>query len=122
MNKSKKLLAALLLGTLGIGFAGSALAHGPHSRVYFGVNIGPAWGPYWGPRVYPGPVYYPYPAYPTVVVTQPAPPPVYVEQAPQAAAPMQNGYWYYCEGARAYYPYVKECPGGWQQVVPQPAQ
>jgi FKBP-type peptidyl-prolyl cis-trans isomerase FkpA len=29
--------------------------------------------------------------------------------------------WYYCTGAKAYYPYVQECPSGWLQVVPQTA-
>ena len=27
-------------------------------------------------------------------------------------------YWYYCGSAGAYYPYVAECPEGWQPVVP----
>jgi hypothetical protein len=30
-------------------------------------------------------------------------------------------YWYYCPDAKAYYPYVKECPKGWMKVVPTPA-
>ncbi len=63
----------------------------------------------------PTPPYYPY-YYPPVV----AAPLTYIEQAsPQALAP---GYWYYCGGADAYYPYVKECANGWQQVAPTPAQ
>src|SRR6266850_835022 len=24
--------------------------------------------------------------------------------------------WYYCNDAKAYYPYVRECPSGWRQV------
>jgi hypothetical protein len=28
-------------------------------------------------------------------------------------------YWYYCESAGQYYPYVTECPEGWQAVVPE---
>ena len=48
-----------------------------------------------------------------------------VQQAPtdyiqQGAAPSQQAYWYYCQNAGAYYPFVKDCPGGWMQVVPQP--
>ena len=46
------------------------------------------------------------------------------QQAPQAA--QQQGaadqYWYFCRGANAYYPYVKECPGGWQRVQPRPQE
>ena len=68
-------------------------------RVLIGVGVGV-------PLLYP----YPYPYAPPVVVE--SAPPVYVQ-------PQQ--YWYYCQGAQAYYPYVKECPGGWLQVVPQPS-
>jgi hypothetical protein len=51
----------------------------------------------------------------------PSEPPVYIEQgaAPGAEAPAA-GNWYYCAGAQAYYPYVKECPEGWQTVAPIP--
>ena len=67
---------------------------------------------------YPAPVYY-YP--PTVIV--PAPRPVYIERQDDlaASAPNQNqSYWYYCNAAGGYYPYVKECPSGWQKVLPTP--
>ncbi|MGE5468372.1 MAG: hypothetical protein ACM3Y9_13190 [Ignavibacteria bacterium] len=93
-----------------------------HPRVHFGLVIGsPYWGPPWG---YPPPYYYP-PYYPPVVVERPAP--VYIEQAPPAVAapapaPAAQNYWYYCAAARGYYPYVKECPSGWQKVAPTPAQ
>ena len=69
--------------------------------------------------------YYPYPASPPVVI-QPVPQePVVVQPAPQPAAQT----WYYCESARAYYPYVQTCPEGWRPVpaapppgtAPQPA-
>ena len=29
-------------------------------------------------------------------------------------------YWYYCRAANAYYPYVRECPGGWERYLPSP--
>jgi len=44
-----------------------------------------------------------------------APPPRYVAPLPAPA------YWYYCPQLQAYYPYVQECPGQWQPVVPQPS-
>lgn len=44
------------------------------------------------------------------------PPPVYIEQGDAA------GYWYYCNKPAGYYPGVRECPGGWVRVVPQPAR
>ena len=50
---------------------------------------------------------------------------VYIEQSDVAAEPAENSaqqYWYFCKGSNKYYPYVKECPGGWQKVLPQPAQ
>lgn len=111
-------VALLLLGTAG---AGSAWADHGHGRAHFGVYIGPAWGPWY----YPPPYYYYPPYYPPVIVERPAQPQVYIEQtAPpvtvQAPAP-QTHYWYYCSATKAYYPYVRECPSGWQKVSPQPA-
>lgn len=64
-----------------------------------GVFIG---APLYAPLFYPAPSYY----Y--------SPPPVYIEQAPTPA------YWYFCPELNAYYPYVQECPGVWQPVLPQP--
>jgi len=29
-------------------------------------------------------------------------------------------YWAYCQSPEGYYPYVQDCPGGWQAVVPTP--
>lgn len=79
-------------------------------------------GPYYVPGPYetPGPAYLPY-----------APPeyaPEYIERGPDAAVPQVEPapaeqsaatYWWFCPGANNYYPYVKTCPSGWQQVRPQ---
>jgi len=46
------------------------------------------------------------------------PPPVYVEPPPVYIQPAPS-YWYYCQSARVYYPYVGACPEGWLQVVPR---
>jgi len=95
--------------------------YGYHGGVRFGVTLGV---PLYGPGYYPGPYYgypaYPYPAYgyPPVVVA-PASPPIYVEQGTNQAAPAPSqaqGDWYYCAASNAYYPYVAECPAGWQRV------
>ena len=107
-------LAALLAGV----FATESAFAWHRGRVgvglYFGVPIG---GYYYAPPYYP--YYYP----PYAPAYYPPQPQTYVEQGtPQAApapAPAQ-GYWYYCPDSRAYYPYVKDCPGGWQRVSPQP--
>lgn len=107
-------IAAVCLALAVVGAAPAWADHGHgHGRVHFGVVIGPLWGPWF----YPPPPYYYYP--PVVIQQQP---PVYIEQqpAPPAAAPQPQNYWYFCADANKYYPYVKECPGGWQRVAPQP--
>ena len=115
-------VGVLLAGTIGLaeaagGRGGGSRWHGGgwHGgpRVFIGGGIGwwgwPGWwGPGWGGAPYP--YYYPAPA----VVAESAPS-AYIQQAP---APPQQTYWYYCQNARAYYPYVQQCPGGWMQVVP----
>jgi len=63
---------------------------------------------------------YPYGYYPPVVVV-PSAPPTYIEQGQAQSAPTQpSDWWYYCSESKTYYPYVRECPGGWQRVTPQP--
>lgn len=57
-----------------------------------------------------------YPAYPATVVVQPQPEPIVVQPAPQPQAQS----WYYCDSARAYYPYVESCPEGWRAVPAVP--
>lgn len=86
----------------------------PHGAIiYLGPSL--AWPGY---RPFDDPFYAP----PRPIIVQP--PPMYIERGsampdPATADPR---FWYYCEAATAYYPYVKECPGGWRAVVPQPAQ
>jgi hypothetical protein len=84
----------------------TASAHGG-GFVGGGIWIGPGWGPWWGP-----PYYSYYYAAPPVVMQQQRP--VYEQQAPQ----VEQYYWYFCQDFNAYYPYVKQCPGGWLKVVP----
>jgi len=79
-----------------------------------------------------GPVYYPYPVAPAPyyyyppppVVVQPSAPVQYVEQGQPAADPgapaQQAGMWYYCDSAKAYYPYVKQCADAWRPVPATP--
>jgi hypothetical protein len=135
--KAQKLL--FVLATLLVAGIGDSWAD---RRVYgrVGVYVGP--GSYWGPA-YPRPYYYPRPFYPgpyfpgpylygdpfyspaPVVVVPPPEPQVYIEQSDSAVGQVQSPaqqYWYFCRGANRYYPYVKECPGGWQTVLPQPGQ
>lgn len=113
----------------GHGHARIAQHHGGHARIvphrggharfgfYIGVPLyGPAYYPYYAP-----PYYYP-PYYPPTVVT--SSPPVYIERESAQPVPAPGaspeGWWYYCAESKTYYPYVKECPGGWQRVSPRP--
>ncbi|MDA8110794.1 MAG: hypothetical protein M0015_19550 [Betaproteobacteria bacterium] len=109
----KKLSLALAFGAAAAVASGTALAD--RGRVHFGLYFGV---PVWGPAYYPAPYYYPPYYYPPTIVV-PASPPTYVEQPAPQAAPAP-GYWYYCPESKSYYPYVKDCPGGWQRVSPQP--
>ena len=108
---------------------------GGHSHGHSHLSIGLG---YYGPGFYGGygyggygfggygfgyPYYYPpmY-TYPQTVIV-PTTPPVYIQQQqaqPAQPAQPQTNYWYYCQEADGYYPYVKTCPGGWMQVAPQP--
>jgi hypothetical protein len=95
-------------GHRGHGHRGHDFHHGLRGpRVRVGIGLGTVWGPAWG-----GGPDWPRDAYPPVVI---APSPrVYVD------APPPPVYWYYCDAAHAYYPYVQQCPGGWRAVTPTP--
>ena len=73
------------------GGTGGHHHHHAQSHVFVGASF-VSW-----PRAYYWPGYYPY--------------------APAVAAPVAQ-YWYYCTAAAAYYPYVQDCPGGWELVLP----
>ena len=109
--KARILTFALCL--MFVSFApGAALARGGHGHggAHWGVFIGAPWGWY-----YPPPYWYAPP-----VVVQSAPP-VYIERGAAPASQEDDAYyWYHCSRPEGYYPYIKECPGGWQKVVPTP--
>ena len=108
---------ALILALAGVFASESALAHG-RARVSVGIGFGyPFWAsPFWGPWYYPPPYSYYYP--PTTVVV-PSQPVTYIEQG-SPSADETAGWGYYCDASKGYYPYVKECPSGWQRVPPAP--
>ena len=100
--------------------SGSAHFHRSPARVGVVVAAPVIYGGYRAPYYYYPPVYgYP-PAYPPTYSYPPAEsyPPEYVEQ-PAPSEPLPPAYWYYCPAVDNYYPYVRTCPKGWQQVVPQ---
>jgi hypothetical protein len=85
---------------------------------YWGWGAYPYYYPYYSPYYYSYPYYYPYgPA-----VTQPSLPEEYVERTgpDESASTAPSDIWYYCPRSKAYYPYVKECPGGWETVPASP--
>jgi hypothetical protein len=85
----------------GHGFRGG----GFHSRVFIG-------GAFIAPFYYPPSYYYPPPPYY-------APPEQYMDPYAAPSVP-QSSNWFYCPASGSYYPYVQQCPGGWQQVAPHP--
>jgi hypothetical protein len=118
----------VVLVVLVLVLAGPISSYAGRKHVYVGahVRVGhPAWrGHHWpwryhvprsrfwlGSTVILGPWsscgYY---AAPRVVIEQE--PPVYVQPEEEPY------YWYYCQDPQGYYPYVRNCPGGWMKVVP----
>jgi hypothetical protein len=95
----------------GSGYGYGHVYRGARAGIYLGV-------PLYGLGYYAAP-YYSYPAYaypaPAVAYTG-----AYVEQGYAQAAPAAQQDWYYCAGSNGYYPYVRECPGGWQRVTALP--
>jgi hypothetical protein len=86
-----------------VGWRGGGWHHAWHGGRYgWWWVVGPGW---W---YYDAPVY-PYPDPEVVVVDQPAPP-----------GPPPAQYWYYCRNPNGYYPYVPQCPGGWESVPASP--
>lgn len=107
----------------GYGFGAYGLGLGlGYGLGYYG-GYGPGYYGGYGGYGFGAPYYSPYYSYPPVV-TVPSAPSVYIQQQqPQGAvqAPPQapTNYWYYCRNPEGYYPYIKKCPDGWLQVVPQ---
>ncbi|TPQ27586.1 hypothetical protein [Methylomonas koyamae] len=101
----------------GFGHYGGGGGHYGHGGgIYFGLGY-----PYYGYYGYGYPYYYPPAYYPPAVVTVPSSPPVYIQQQPAPSNQADtSGYWHYCGNPEGYYPYVQECPGGWQLVEPTP--
>jgi hypothetical protein len=103
----------LARGFSGGGFHGGGGFHRSGGHGHVGVIISAPL--FWGPDFY-----YPYPYYYFPDDSLSSSPPVYIEQGDEEAPPPQSNYWYYCANPQGYYPYVQQCPGGWQRVAPQP--
>lgn len=113
MKKRGIVVLLMLLGALLSAMPAWAHDRG-RGRVGVGVYLGVPFGYPW----YAPPPYYFYPS-PPVVVVRPEPQ-VYIERAAPQPTLQSQPIWYYCTNPQGYYPYVKECPGGWMHVVPTP--
>jgi hypothetical protein len=93
-----------------------------YNGIGLGLGLGLSYGLGYGLGGYYGNNYNsPYYGYPsTAIVTVPATPPVYIQQAAPVAQQYPAGYWYYCNNPQGYYPYIKQCQNDWQQVSPTP--
>jgi outer membrane protein OmpA-like peptidoglycan-associated protein len=95
----KRTVLIIGLALLGLPLLASA-------RVFVGVGVGVGYPYYYG-----SPYYYPY--YPSYYY---APPPVVYEPPVVTVQQPPAAYWYYCPPAKAYFPYVRDCPSGWEAV------
>lgn len=125
------LLAAVLAAALAPSFAEAR--GGRHygggfriGAIGLGLGVGfalaaPAYA--YGPRYY-APAYYAPPYYPPAYYAPPAMyAPAYAPDYGYTQAPVQpqvSNAWYFCASSNGYYPYVRQCAEGWQQVAPQP--
>jgi hypothetical protein len=87
----------------------------------------PAYATVWAggrPYYYANDIYYAQGPGGYVVATPPmeaaAPQPAPLPQQAQGAPAQAPGSWYYCDSARAYYPYVQSCAEGWRTVPAAP--
>ena len=91
--------------------------YGGYYRSGLGVWLG--WPGWYYP--YNNPYYYPYsPNYYPPAVSVPSSPQEYIERPQRDDDSTSSGIWYYCPESKSYYPYVKECPDGWQTVPAHP--
>ncbi len=102
-------------GFRGGGFRGEGFGGGFRGGVFIGPGFG-WYDPFWWSY---DPFYYPfaYPYLPPAAVIQYAPLPGYLPE-PTGVQPQQ--YWYRCGNPEGYYPYVRACNGGWEQVPVAP--
>jgi hypothetical protein len=125
------LLSMALVAATAPGIAQARGGHGGHHGGHFG---GFGWGlaagaliaapliagsylarPYYAPPYAYAPNYGYAPVYVQPTYAQP----VYA-QPYSAPAQQQANAWYFCPSSNGYYPYVRQCPGGWEQVPTTP--
>lgn len=128
MRKRGVALLLMFAGAMAVAMPSWGRGYGHHHGhsharvgVYLGVPLGFGYSWYGAPPYYAYPSYsYPSPYYyqPPAVIRQETQ--VYIERSAPQASPAAEAYWHYCNNPQGYYPYVKECPGGWMRVTPTP--
>lgn len=84
-------------------------ANSTHLGALGGGVVSPIWDPnFWSNYDHPKPKFDPSADSTTSPATVPH-------------TPVQTSTWFYCPKSRVYYPYVRECTSGWQQVSPRPS-
>lgn len=107
-------------GNSGWGHGGSYHGHGGWGWSGLWIGAGLAYSYPW-PYLYSYPYTYPY-TYPYGYPYGYAGSAVVLPDASVTPSQPPAASWYYCDAARAYYPYVASCPGGWRAVPAQPPQ
>ena len=113
--KTIRMFGVALVLLLALAPISAPAYHGGHGHWRFHAG---AWA-WWA---VPGPFYYrPYP-YPYLYPSPYAPSTVVIERTAPAVQPLQpqQQFWYYCESAKSYYPYVPSCQEGWKMVPTTP--
>lgn len=78
--------------------------------------------PYSWPEFYYWP-YYTFQPYSSPSIITPSTPPAYIDQGTVLSAETFGpNSWDYCSSPAGYYPYMQECPTGWQRIRPQPIE
>jgi hypothetical protein len=90
--------------------------HAGHAGPHRGFAHSPRIGFFVGAPLFAAPYYFYPPSYDDYppMYYYPPPPPMYIQKPSQP-------FWYFCPDANGYYPHVQVCPGGWQEVLPEPA-
>ena len=128
----RAVLALVLAGVAAYGAPAAATTHAPPPVYHASSNnhhyVGPGWHGYhhgygfygYWPWYFPLAYGYGLPYYGTTFYADA--PVVYVQMAPadQSEAVQPSNSWYYCRNPEGYFPYVRECPSGWQTVPVQP--
>jgi hypothetical protein len=115
----------------GGGHGGGRWHGGARVGIYVGAPIRFNYGyypySYYGAPFYGTPYYSSAPAYyppvqsaPMIYTERSDIPQINSHEAPINSAQVAQGdWWYFCADAKAYYPYVNQCPEGWLRVAPQ---